>query len=49
MAYAPEVDAMIVGEPEDAIVALASGPAADFASVPSVTWRRDGVVEPHTA
>jgi anaerobic magnesium-protoporphyrin IX monomethyl ester cyclase len=49
MAYAPEVDAMIVGEPEDAIIALGSGPAADFSSVPSVTWRRDGVVVPHTA
>ena len=49
MAYAPDVDAMIVGEPEDAIVALASGSTVDFASVPAVTWRRDGVVVPHTA
>lgn len=49
MSYAPEVDAMIVGEPEDAIVALASGDRADFGAVPSVTWRRDGAVVPHTA
>ena len=43
MARAPEVDAMIVGEPEDAIVALASGAAFTpelLASVPAVTWRR---------
>ena len=49
MAYAPQVDAMIVGEPEDAIVALASGPAPDFAAVPSVTWRRGDEVMPNTA
>jgi radical SAM superfamily enzyme YgiQ (UPF0313 family) len=49
MAYAPDVDAMIVGEPEDAIVALATGPSADFASVPSVTWRRGPDVVPNSA
>lgn len=49
MAQAPQVDAMIVGEPEEAIVALASGDGPDFAAVPSVTWRRDGTVVPHSA
>jgi anaerobic magnesium-protoporphyrin IX monomethyl ester cyclase len=49
MAYAAEVDAMIVGEPEDAIVALGSGERPDFASVPSLTWRRGPEVVPHTA
>ena len=52
MARAPEVDAMIVGEPEDAVVALAAAPAFTpelLASVPSVTWRRDRAIVPHTA
>ncbi len=49
MAFAPEVDAMIVGEPEDAIVALGSGERPDFASVPSVTWRNGDEIVPHTA
>ena len=49
MAYAPQVDAMIVGEPEDAIVALATGDRPDFSSVPSVTWRRGNDVVPNTA
>jgi anaerobic magnesium-protoporphyrin IX monomethyl ester cyclase len=49
MALAPEVDAMIVGEPEDAIVALGSGERLDFASVPSVTWRNGSDIVPHTA
>ena len=47
MAYAPHVDAMIVGEPEDAIVALAAGDRPDFSSVPSVTWRRGDEIVPH--
>src|SRR5829696_3876035 len=58
MARAPQVDAMIVGEPEDAIVALASATTftADvLASIPAVTWRRAGgdpaarAIVPHTA
>ena len=56
MARVPQVDAMIVGEPEDAIVALASAPAFTpelLASVPAVTWRRGGpgggaAIVPHT-
>ena len=48
MAIAPEVDAMIVGEPEDAIVALGSGERPDFASVPSVTWRNGDEIVPNT-
>jgi anaerobic magnesium-protoporphyrin IX monomethyl ester cyclase len=50
MARAPEVDAMIVGEPEDAVVALAAAPAftpALLASVPAVTWRRAGADGSH--
>ena len=49
MERAPEVDAMIVGEPEEAIVALATmPPPADFGAIPSITWRRDGAIVPHT-
>jgi anaerobic magnesium-protoporphyrin IX monomethyl ester cyclase len=50
MARAPQVDAMIVGEPEDAIVALASGEAFTpelLASVPAVTWRRGSDIHPN--
>jgi anaerobic magnesium-protoporphyrin IX monomethyl ester cyclase len=49
MAMAPEVDAMIVGEPEDAIVALGSGDRPEFSTVPSLTWRRGHEVVPHSA
>ena len=52
MARAPEVDAMVVGEPEDAVVALASAEAwtAELsATVPAVTWRRGSEIVPHTA
>jgi anaerobic magnesium-protoporphyrin IX monomethyl ester cyclase len=56
MGRVPDVDAMIVGEPEDAIVALAAGPAFTpdlLASVPALTWRRGGgaaaEIVPHTA
>jgi anaerobic magnesium-protoporphyrin IX monomethyl ester cyclase len=52
MTRAPEVDAMIVGEPEDAVVALAAGPAFGpelAASVPALTWRRGAAVVAHTA
>ena len=41
----PQVDAMIVGEPEDAIVALASGAAFDAGAAgvgAGVTWRAPG-------
>jgi radical SAM superfamily enzyme YgiQ (UPF0313 family) len=44
---APIVDAMIVGEPEDAIVALAAQDRFDPGAVPSLTWRRDQSVVPH--
>jgi radical SAM superfamily enzyme YgiQ (UPF0313 family) len=48
MARAAEVDGMFVGEPEDAAVQLAELPAIDrVGDVPSLTWRRDGVVTPH--
>ena len=52
MRRAPEVDAMIIGEPEEAIVALAAGAAFGpelAATVPSITWRRGHEVVPHTA
>lgn len=50
MERAPGVDAMIVGEPEDAIVALATAPrGADRSAIPSLTFRRDGAIVPHTA
>jgi anaerobic magnesium-protoporphyrin IX monomethyl ester cyclase len=52
MARAPEVDAMIVGEPEDAVVALASADAWTPelpGTVPAVTWRRGTELVPHVA
>ena len=58
MARVLDVDGMIVGEPEDAIVALAAGTsftAELLGSVPALTWRRaDGVgaartIVPHAA
>ncbi|MEZ5318019.1 MAG: radical SAM protein [Vicinamibacterales bacterium] len=53
MARAPMVDAMFVGEPEDGLVALAAAPSMDahdaLASIPNLTWRRDGAVVPHQA
>lgn len=52
MARAPQVDAMIVGEPEDAILGLASLSAYDPArleTIAGVTFRRDGVVVPNAA
>ena len=51
MARAPQVDAMIVGEPEDAIVALATRATFDPAGLGDVAgliYRRDGVVVPAT-
>ncbi|HEX7087890.1 MAG TPA: radical SAM protein [Vicinamibacterales bacterium] len=50
MTRAPEVDAMIVGEPEDAIVALATAPQLDFSAVPCLTWRdAGGAIVPNSA
>jgi radical SAM superfamily enzyme YgiQ (UPF0313 family) len=58
MARVPDVDGMIVGEPEDAILALAAGTgftAELLGSIPALTWRRaDGVgaartIVPHAA
>jgi anaerobic magnesium-protoporphyrin IX monomethyl ester cyclase len=52
MARAPEIDGMFVGEPEDAIVALATLPSADrVGDVPTITWRdpAGGAVVPHRA
>src|SRR5262245_31728058 len=40
MARAPEVDGMLVGEPEDGALALATLPSADrFGDVPNLTYR----------
>jgi radical SAM superfamily enzyme YgiQ (UPF0313 family) len=50
MARAPQVDGMFVGEPEDAIVELATLPSADrLGDVPSLTSRsaETGAVVPH--
>jgi anaerobic magnesium-protoporphyrin IX monomethyl ester cyclase len=49
MARAPVVDAMVVGEPEDAVVALAEQSSFAPDAVPSITWRRGNAVVPHTA
>jgi radical SAM superfamily enzyme YgiQ (UPF0313 family) len=50
MERAPAVDAMIVGEPEDAVVALAELDSLDGAeAIPAVTFRRHGAVVPHRA
>lgn len=52
MARAPEVDGMIVGEPEDGVLQLAALASLDrLADVPSLTWRRapGSAVVPHRA
>jgi len=49
MACAPQVDAMIVGEPEDAVLALAAQHTFTPEAVPSLTWRRAGAVVAHSA
>jgi radical SAM superfamily enzyme YgiQ (UPF0313 family) len=50
MARAAGVDAMLVGEPEDGAVQLASLESFDRAGdVPSLTWRRNGEVVAHRA
>lgn len=50
MARVPQVDGMLIGEPEDGAVALAllhsfENPEA----IANLTWRRDGTVVPHRA
>lgn len=50
MMRAPDVDGMFVGEPEDAVLALAQlESAADLSSIPSITWRKNGSIVPHSA
>ncbi len=52
MARAGAVDAMIVGEPEEAIVALASSTRLDreaFAQIPSLSYRLGDEIVPHRA
>lgn len=48
MERAADVDAMVVGEPEDAVVALATGPSMDDAeAIPSLTFRRGDLIVGH--
>ena len=48
MERAPDVDAMIVGEPEEGALALAALDSWDeVEQVPSVTFRRKGAIVPH--
>ena len=50
MQRAPDVDAMIVGEPEDAVLALvALDQTTHGDQIPSLTFRRDGAIVPHRA
>jgi len=50
MQRAEAVDGMIVGEPEDGLVALATLPSADrLEDVPSLTFRRGSEIVPHRA
>jgi radical SAM superfamily enzyme YgiQ (UPF0313 family) len=56
MLRAPAVDGMFVGEPEDAVMALAKLDSADdLSSIPSMTWRPStelgagGAIVPHSA
>ena len=50
MQRAPEVDGMFVGEPEEALVALASLESMDgLGEIPSLTFRTQGRVMPHRA
>ena len=50
MARATKVDGMLIGEPEDAIVALAGRLTPDrLASIPSLTYRLDETTVPHKA
>jgi anaerobic magnesium-protoporphyrin IX monomethyl ester cyclase len=50
MQRAPEVDGMFVGEPEEAVVQVASLDSLErLHEVPSLTWRSAGIVTPHRA
>jgi radical SAM superfamily enzyme YgiQ (UPF0313 family) len=50
MARAAAVDGMFVGEPEDGVMQLVGlDSLARLGEIPSLTWRRDGVVVPHRA
>ena len=50
MQRATDVDGMFVGEPEDAVVALAMLDSLDrLSEIPSLTFRARGVVTPHRA
>lgn len=50
MQRAPGVDGVLVGEPEDAAVALAAlAPGDDWRRVESLTFREDGAIIPHRA
>ena len=50
MARAAAVDGMFVGEPEDAVMQLAALDSIDrLGEIPSLTYRRDGVVTAHRA
>jgi radical SAM superfamily enzyme YgiQ (UPF0313 family) len=48
MERAPQVDGMFVGEPEDAVLAMASLESLDrVGEIPSLVYRRDGRTVPH--
>lgn len=50
MARVPGIDGMVVGEPEDGLVALAQAPSLDaLGDIPSLTFRRNGEVVKHQA
>jgi anaerobic magnesium-protoporphyrin IX monomethyl ester cyclase len=50
MLRVPAVDGMFVGEPEDAVLALARLDSVDqLGTIPSLTWRRGESIVPHTA
>jgi radical SAM superfamily enzyme YgiQ (UPF0313 family) len=50
MLRAPDVDGMVVGEPEDAVVALAArDDLTDLTGIPSLTYRRGDEIVPHSA
>jgi len=50
MSRAPEVDGMFIGEPEDGLLALARLASLDrLEDIPSLTFRRQGQLVPHTA
>ena len=50
MLRAEAVDGMFVGEPEEAALRLAQlGSIDEVSSIPSITWRTDGSIVPHSA